>query len=81
MNAKLVHAFANRCMITEVTQFGSTEPSKNARLPDWVAEGFQPRIELHGSKEHTHSSLYPFGYRQSSTNQPGRQTHRRVCDR
>lgn len=62
MNAQLVHAFANRCMITEVTQFGRTDPSKNARLPDRIAEDLQPLIELDGPEEHAHSSMYPFGY-------------------
>jgi hypothetical protein len=38
-------------VITEVIELGGTKPSKNARLPDRIAEGLQPRIELSGPKK------------------------------
>ena len=55
-------------MVTEVTQFSGTEPRKNARLPDWFAEGSQPCIELRGPKENAPPAVYPFGYNPSSVN-------------
>jgi hypothetical protein len=55
MDAKLEHRVTHRRVIPEPTEFSRTKPSKNARLPDRVAEGFQPRIELGGSEEDGHS--------------------------
>ena len=54
MNPKLKHRIAHARLITEVIELGCTKPSKDARLPDRIAEGFQPRIELSGPKKNAH---------------------------
>jgi hypothetical protein len=54
MDANLEHRVTHGRVIPELTEFSRTKPSKNARLPYRIAEGFQPRIELSGSEEDGH---------------------------
>jgi hypothetical protein len=54
MNPKLEHRIAHARVITEVIELGCTKPSKDTRLPNRIAEGRQPRIELIGPKKNAH---------------------------
>jgi hypothetical protein len=67
MNAQLEHRIAHARVITEVVELGCPKPSKDTRLPDRIAEGLQPRIELSSPKENAHFVMYPFGYARART--------------
>jgi hypothetical protein len=54
MNAQLEHRIAHARVIIEVVELGCPKPSKDTRLPNRIAEGFQPRIELCGPKKNAH---------------------------
>ena len=62
MDAKLEHRVTHGRVIPEMTEFSRTKPGKNARLPDRIAEGFQPLIESGSPEKNGLLRMYPIGY-------------------
>jgi len=67
MNPHLEHAASDGCGITEVAGFRRTNPGKNARFANRVAETLEPLVELGRSQEGGHGGMYPSGYVPSSS--------------